>query len=75
MLDCASGLRQPPQSTASDDPWLGGVQPANAVLSRHVCRHHLWSLLAEGISALQFQAVQMACANHETFLADGSHTK
>ncbi len=24
-----------------------------------------------GISALQFQAVQMACAKHETFLADG----
>ena len=28
-------------------------------------------LSAEGISALQFQAVQMACAKHETFLADG----
>jgi len=26
---------------------------------------------AAGISALQFQAVQMACAKHETFLADG----
>ena len=28
-------------------------------------------LAPEGISALQFQAVQMACAKHETFLADG----
>ena len=29
------------------------------------------AVTSEGISALQFQAVQMACAKHETFLADG----
>ena len=57
---------------------VGRSKPASCDLSSTVKRCHSLRLTllwfagpAEGISALQFQAVQMACAKHETFLADG----
>lgn len=51
---------------------VGAVMPVPLVHCINIVLFHLVSFTSGHISALQFQAVRLACQKHETFLPDGS---